>query len=485
MKRIITLMLVFALMLSMVACSNSSQKYAYNNDANKETRETTDSEDDTSATQAAEQEAQKLTAALIIKRTNTYLAENNLDPVSNVETKSGTEKGQEITSFICVDGLVSVNVTDTSGIVDYVVSLCLPSQVMQKTPSNSLTEAAIGAYAYCMIPLFSCEPKVASSWHQEQFANAPDEGDSSVVIRSYTSKEWFYTAMIAESFVTCIAARYCSQCKKNAPNVSFTSGAKICDICNNQSHNDIAVNDNNTSNGGSTSSNSNPSNGGNTTGTPSNGGNTSQQTTVCSHNYTAATCDKPQTCTLCGQTKGYASGDHIWEFSSCTTEKVCKTCRTKLMGSTPGHSWKRATCTEPERCTVCNETRAAAHGHQMRFTKCLNCDYTDYSCIAGTYTNISVDAYRVGTTTRVDVTATNISVSNSGVLSFTCNGKNYELSVKQTEKSQDHMGYFNCYSNGTLVEDVDFRAGSQLYYNAIYLDRFIVDDCEIYIYATR
>lgn len=176
MKRIMVLMLAFALILSMIACSNTKQDHTHNNDINTETQETIGSEDTTSTTQSVEKDEQNITASVIIRRVNADLAKDNLDPISNIEIKKGAEEGQEVTSFVCVNGLVTVNVTEIGGIVNYVMALCLPAQVMQKIPSKSLTEAAIGAYAYCMIPLFSCEPQIDSSWHQEQFANAPDSG---------------------------------------------------------------------------------------------------------------------------------------------------------------------------------------------------------------------------------------------------------------------------------------------------------------------
>ena len=320
MKRIMVLMLAFALTLSMIACSNTKQDHTHNNDINTETQETTGSEDTTSTTQSVEKDEQNLTASVIIRRVNADLAKDDLDPISNIETKTGTEAGQEVTSFVCVNGLVTVNVTEIDGIVNYIMALCLPSQVMQKRPSNSLTEAAIGAYAYCMIPLFSCEPQIDSSWHQEQFANAPDEGDSSVVIRSYTSGEWLYTAMIAETYVTCIANRYCNQCKNNAPKVSFTSGAKICDACNNQSNSDASVNHGNTSNGGNTS-----------------------QPADCLHDYADATCATPQTCKKCGQTNGSALG-HTYSAATCTAPKTCNSCGATI-GSAAGHKWTNITQT--------------------------------------------------------------------------------------------------------------------------------------------
>ncbi len=59
------------------------------------------------------------------------------------------------------------------------------------------------------------------------------------------------------------------------------------------------------------------------------------------------------------------------------------------------------------------------------------------------------------------------------------------LKVRQNNNGDNFMGYFDCYLNGVLVENVKFRAGNELYNNRIYLDGFAVDDCIIYLMATR
>lgn len=151
------------------------------------------------------------------------------------------------------------------------------------------------------------------------------------------------------------------------------------------------------------------------------------------------------------------------------------------------HIFTAATCTEPETCTLCGVTGKAALGHSMSFTKCVMCDHIDYSCIAGTYSNVDGYGIPVGTTTTVDLVnldSVNMSVSNSGVLSFSYNGKDYSFTIKQNNEGDQYTAHFDCYLNGVLVEETDFRAGSAIYDYRIYLDDFIIDDCHIYLYAT-
>lgn len=196
-------------------------------------------------------------------------------------------------------------------------------------------------------------------------------------------------------------------------------------------------------------------------------------TTACSHAYAEATCTKPKTCTKCGATTGSAA-DHTWENTSCTTPKACSVCGENLIGSIPGHQWQNATCTEPEKCSVCNETQGAALGHSVELTKCAYCDHTDYSAIAKTYPNITAYDGKTGE----DLEVTNVSVSSSGVLSFTFNGTSYAITIKQ--KNYDSMTYFDCYLNGSLLSNATCRVGDASYYNMLHFEWDGVDGHFLY-----
>lgn len=82
----------------------------------------------------------------------------------------------------------------------------------------------------------------------------------------------------------------------------------------------------------------------------------------CDHEWYAATCKAPKTCSLCGQTEGEAL-PHTWLDASCTTAKICTVCDT-VDGEALGHSWQDPTCTDPKTCTRCNLTEGEAAGHQ-------------------------------------------------------------------------------------------------------------------------
>lgn len=82
---------------------------------------------------------------------------------------------------------------------------------------------------------------------------------------------------------------------------------------------------------------------------------------VCTHQWQPASCTKPETCQICGNTRGEAKG-HSWKEATCTEPKTCTVCKV-TEGSPLGHKWKEATCTEPETCTVCKAERGTPLGH--------------------------------------------------------------------------------------------------------------------------
>ena len=72
------------------------------------------------------------------------------------------------------------------------------------------------------------------------------------------------------------------------------------------------------------------------------------------HDWVEATCEKPITCTRCGDTIGEAL-EHSWTEATCTTPKTCTSCALNE-GESLGHTWKDATYKAPKTCEICNAT---------------------------------------------------------------------------------------------------------------------------------
>ena len=89
---------------------------------------------------------------------------------------------------------------------------------------------------------------------------------------------------------------------------------------------------------------------------------------VCAHDWDAATCTAPKTCSICGATEGEALG-HDWTAADCDTPKTCKVCGA-TEGSALGHDWTAADCDTPKTCKVCGATEGEALGHDWTAADC-------------------------------------------------------------------------------------------------------------------
>lgn len=81
----------------------------------------------------------------------------------------------------------------------------------------------------------------------------------------------------------------------------------------------------------------------------------------CEHEFAAADCVNPPTCTLCGETEGTPLG-HVWMAATCDDPKTCEVCGT-TEGEAKGHSMVDATCEEAKHCENCDLTEGEALGH--------------------------------------------------------------------------------------------------------------------------
>lgn len=83
------------------------------------------------------------------------------------------------------------------------------------------------------------------------------------------------------------------------------------------------------------------------------------------HDWSAATCDAPQTCKRdgCGMTQGDALG-HSWQEANCTAPRQCKTCKA-TEGTALSHDWVAATCITKKTCNTCGLTEGWELGHTM------------------------------------------------------------------------------------------------------------------------
>ncbi|MBQ3080145.1 MAG: hypothetical protein IJC48_09155 [Clostridia bacterium] len=88
------------------------------------------------------------------------------------------------------------------------------------------------------------------------------------------------------------------------------------------------------------------------------------------HVWVSATCTTPETCSVCGETRGEALG-HNFSNATCTEPSVCVSCG-YAGGSALGHDYADATCTTPATCVRCNQTTGSSRGHVYSEADCTS-----------------------------------------------------------------------------------------------------------------
>ena len=118
---------------------------------------------------------------------------------------------------------------------------------------------------------------------------------------------------------------------------------------------------------------------------------------VCEHEWAAATCKVPKTCTKCGEIEG-TKGTHNFADATCQAPKTCTVC-SKTEGEKSDHDYLEANCTDPKKCKTCGVPYGLALGHKYSPATCtvpkicdvcgyengspLEHDYTAATCTEG------------------------------------------------------------------------------------------------------
>ncbi len=90
------------------------------------------------------------------------------------------------------------------------------------------------------------------------------------------------------------------------------------------------------------------------------------------HKVTGYTCEASTTCLECGAVVAPSNVYHNFLAATCTSPRTCTICGQKR-GEAKGHSWKAATCTAPKTCSGCQMTEGYALGHNYSGNSCTRC----------------------------------------------------------------------------------------------------------------
>ena len=115
----------------------------------------------------------------------------------------------------------------------------------------------------------------------------------------------------------------------------------------------------------------------------------------CKHEWQAANCETPKTCTLCQVTEGEALG-HTWADATCAAPKTCTGCG-KTEGETLPHTWVDVSCAAPKHCSTCKATEGEALPHtwvENGYAKpktCSVCKISDCEVVGHTWFEADCD----------------------------------------------------------------------------------------------
>ena len=119
------------------------------------------------------------------------------------------------------------------------------------------------------------------------------------------------------------------------------------------------------------------------------------------HEYAAATCTEPETCTRCGEPRGEPLG-HDFLPATCTEPEICARCG-EHRGDPLGHDFLPATCTEPEICARCGARQGEPLGHifteatHQNAATCLRCGCVEGEPVAADCAALPLTYMEVGT----------------------------------------------------------------------------------------
>ena len=107
------------------------------------------------------------------------------------------------------------------------------------------------------------------------------------------------------------------------------------------------------------------------------------------HDYGDASCTSPRTCTHCGHVKESAPGHNYVithaVAATCTTDGsntyTCQNCNHSYVETIPmyTHNYVAAACYAPKTCTICHDTIGEALGHTYQNGVCTSCGLIQYS----------------------------------------------------------------------------------------------------------
>lgn len=154
-------------------------------------------------------------------------------------------------------------------------------------------------------------------------------------------------------------------------------------------------------------------------------------------------------------TSNPCANGHSWKDATCTSPATCSICG-KTSGSPLEHSYRPATCTSPKMCKYCKTTVGTVAPHNMYYTKCQNCDYTDFSEYTLTSNTFCLDSwyYLDSKTHYLEDGEASINIDSNGVCKVTFDKYSYTFTLVQSDVDAYGL-HFKCYMNGEYLKNAE------------------------------
>lgn len=154
-------------------------------------------------------------------------------------------------------------------------------------------------------------------------------------------------------------------------------------------------------------------------------------------------------------TSNPCANGHSWKDATCTSPTTCSICG-KTSGSPLEHSYNEATCSSPKTCKYCNKTVGTVAPHNMYYTKCRNCDYTDFSEYTLTSNTLCLDSwyYLDSKTHYLEDGEASINIDSNGICKVTFDKYSYTFTLVQSDVDAYGL-HFKCYMNGEYLKNAE------------------------------
>lgn len=204
MKKIILCLLSLTLFVFMTACNNADT--VTQTDRNLYTtipNATSPADEVTPPTTEAAPLTDDLSFTDYMQWLEDYAERTNVIGVTNLTSSNVGEKTNEVT-YSCdfANGFIHLNIFAKDGVIVNILSTVSPYTLVDKGESADLSDAQVTAHAFAIASIWGINESWNYEWHAQQLLEAPEQGDGSSLMRTYTEDNWTFTVIMGNAMVS-------------------------------------------------------------------------------------------------------------------------------------------------------------------------------------------------------------------------------------------------------------------------------------------